>query len=350
MSHADTLLELFRHNDWARDKLLGSAGPLSNEELAQQFSMGPGTLFATLCHLYGAERHWYEVWQQRDVNEFQHSRDLESLAELAEVWQRLSQARNVYLAEFGDSGLARELKFTTNAGINRKESIGTIALHVYNHGIHHRAQVLNMLRHLDAPTMGLDFLFFRAERPTVENDAVMREKLHAGGLMMREDLDPPAQLDIATLRTYFGHIDAARDRIHAVARELSDKQLDRELAIGLGTLRKTLLHIRDAEQWWLENWTAEPRPESDGLPPSTSLPQLIELFGETTARRNDFIAGLNDDDLRRPVEAYARTDLLLRFRLGESLIELCGHGTHHRAQALNMLRHLGVEVPHIDLI
>lgn len=33
----------------------------------------------------------------------------------------------------------------------------------------------------------------------------------------------------------------------------------------------------------------------------------------------------------------------------QTLLPLCTHGTHHRAQALNMLRHLEVPIPDLDL-
>jgi uncharacterized damage-inducible protein DinB len=38
------------------------------------------------------------------------------------------------------------------------------------------------------------------------------------------------------------------------------------------------------------------------------------------------------------------------FRIGESMIQLGVHGTHHRAQAVNMLRRLGVTTGPTDLV
>jgi uncharacterized damage-inducible protein DinB len=40
-----------------------------------------------------------------------------------------------------------------------------------------------------------------------------------------------------------------------------------------------------------------------------------------------------------------------RFSRRTALVHVCTHGAHHRAQALNMLRHLGVEeLPEVDAI
>jgi uncharacterized damage-inducible protein DinB len=38
------------------------------------------------------------------------------------------------------------------------------------------------------------------------------------------------------------------------------------------------------------------------------------------------------------------------FKLGHMLIHVCNHGTHHRAQAINMLRHVGVSPPEMDFL
>jgi uncharacterized damage-inducible protein DinB len=40
----------------------------------------------------------------------------------------------------------------------------------------------------------------------------------------------------------------------------------------------------------------------------------------------------------------------VRFRVLESLVQLCCHGTHHRAQLINMLRHSGVTAPALDYV
>jgi uncharacterized damage-inducible protein DinB len=110
-----------------------------------------------------------------------------------------------------------------------------------------------------------------------------------------------------------------------------------------------LLHIRDAEQWWYENWTRDEPVTFEKLPTTISIGELITLFNETTDRRRSLLAGLCADDLLREVVAEARPGLRLRFRMGESMLQLSTHGTHHRAQAVNMLRRLGAAVPELDL-
>ena len=345
----ETIRELFAHGDWARDKLLGLADGLVDEQLDRPFDIGPGSLRATLRHLYGAERIWFERWQGAEQPQHPTSRSLTTIAELRQAWLKLAAARGDYLTQIGSVGLMKTADYTDLAGKPRSQHIGDLMLHVCNHGVHHRAQALNMLRRLGVKTPGLDYLFMRVERPTVEFDASTRAKLEEYGLRGGE-LAAAASLDLGTIRAWFAYCDWAAERVHAIAETLSDEQLDREFEIGLGRLRRTLLHIRDAERWWHDNWTLGPGADENKLPETTPMRELRALYVESAAQRNAYIERLSDEDLLRVVLADARSDLRLSFRLGESLLQLCGHGTHHRAQVLNMLRQLGAEAPGLDYV
>jgi uncharacterized damage-inducible protein DinB len=56
MIHLGTVRDLFRHSDWARDKLLERAAQLDDAALDRPFEMGVGSLRETLQHLLFAER------------------------------------------------------------------------------------------------------------------------------------------------------------------------------------------------------------------------------------------------------------------------------------------------------
>jgi uncharacterized damage-inducible protein DinB len=213
--------------------------------------------------------------------------------------------------------------------------LGDLMLHVCNHGMHHRAQAINMLKRVGGEPIkpGLDYVFFKLEQP-------------GGGTPSAA----ATALDIETVRAYYRYADWARDCVHEAAAELDDAALDREFPIGIGTLRKTLLHIRFAEQWWLENWTHGPGRPFPELDETTSIAELVRLFDETARERNTLLEGLDDAGLARTVEAVPRPGVHRAFPLGVTMLQLCCHGTHHRAQALNMLRHVGGDVPWLDIV
>jgi len=312
--------------------------------------MGPGSLRATLRHLYGAERIWFERWQGRELPELPHSRDIVALSDLDNAWRNLATARNTVLEALPDDGLRRPIAYVTQEGQPRSTALGGILLHVVNHGVQHRAQALNMLRHLGVKPIGLDYLFMKCERPTTPITPDVQQKLTAFGFPPAAPLRPPPALDLATLRAYFRYGDWAQRRVLAVAVELSDEALNRPFEIGPGTVRRALLHIRDGEQWWYENWTRPIPGEIAKLPETTAVRELARLFDATALARNAYLDRLRDEDLLRVVGANVAPDVRLKFRLGETLLQLCVHGTHHRAQVLNMLRQLGADVPPLDYV
>ena len=120
--------------------------------------------------------------------------------------------------------------------------------------------------------------------------------------------------------------------------------------MGLGSLRKTLLHIQDAERWWLESWLGRPGDQFQELPGTTSIAELHEVGQETARKRNEFLACLADDDVKRDIVVRMGPDGEQTFRIGDAMAQLCGHGAHHRAQAINMLRRDGVEPPRLDYV
>jgi uncharacterized damage-inducible protein DinB len=208
-------------------------------------------------------------------------------------------------------------------------------LHVCTHGVHHRAQALNMLKRVGAelPKPGLDYIFFKLAQP-------------GGGT---ESLTPP-QLEVDTVRTLYAYADWARDRTHVVASKLSDEQLDRRFDMGVGSLRETLMHIRFAEEWWFQNWMQGPGQPFPETPKNLPIADLERIFAETAGRRTAHLAKMSDADLKKPVTATPRPGVTRVFPVGVTMLQLVCHGTHHRAQALNMFRHVGTEVPTVDFL
>src|SRR5690349_4289841 len=93
-----------------------------------------------------------------------------------------------------------------------------ILLHVANHGTHHRAQALNMLRHLDVKAPRIDYIFRAFESPD----------------------RPTPELSRDAVKHYFRCTDWARNLALDACKDLSDEQLDRPFDMGIGSIRATL--------------------------------------------------------------------------------------------------------------
>jgi uncharacterized damage-inducible protein DinB len=331
------LLELFQHNDWAREKLLDRAAELTEAQLDHPFEIGPGSVRQALWHIYGAERIWIERIRLPGFENLPpRSSAVLSAAGLAAAARSLAQSRREWLEGRPAPDLQRVARYQDAKGNPGAHPVGHILLHVCNHGIHHRAQAVNMLRSLgqSSPLPRVDYLFMKLEQAgwSPDNDATDWTAAAAPGL------------DAASLAAYRAYSDWAFAQVCTAASRLSAAQLDQRFEIV------SLAHISQAEQWWLQNWTHDsPQP----FPPvreDQSIAELSQQFSQSAAAREQFLAGLSDADLQRSTTASPRVGVRMTFAIGTTMLQLCCHGAHHRAQVLNLLRRLGAAVPALDYL
>jgi uncharacterized damage-inducible protein DinB len=155
-------------------------------------------------------------------------------------------------------------------------------------------------------------------------------------------------VNLGSARVLFGYSDWANGRILDAAATRSDAQLDREFAMGPGSLRRTLLHIWGGESVWLARWAgkAETRWPDEAEP--APVAEIQKRMGATWVERARFLASLQDGDLGREQPYRDSRGSLFRAPLGSMLLQGITHSQHHRAQAVNMLRHLDAGTVELD--
>jgi uncharacterized damage-inducible protein DinB len=136
---------LLAHDKWATGQILKACVPLSHEQFHRKFEMGPGSLHNTTLHTISAMRGWTDVLYER---EFRPLIDPNTSPHSAE--QQLKM-----LDEIADDFAAAARKFPVDGLVKRERGgktytfpRGGVITHVTTHGMHHRAQCLNMLRHV----------------------------------------------------------------------------------------------------------------------------------------------------------------------------------------------------------
>jgi uncharacterized damage-inducible protein DinB len=147
---SDPLEILLNHDHWATGRVLELCAGLTDEQFRRSFPIGPGSrggLCATLTHVVGAKRRWSDRLRggelrppleglDRGVPELRSLHD-ESDREFRQAVAQASVAglEGLVAVSFGD----QSYQFTRGVAIT----------HVLTHGHYHRAQCLNMLRHLN---------------------------------------------------------------------------------------------------------------------------------------------------------------------------------------------------------
>ncbi len=153
-------------------------------------------------------------------------------------------------------------------------------------------------------------------------------------------------------RAYEG-LTAARRKLFDWIRPLSQEQYTTQSPIGLHSLRATMIEIARGEWIYslrLRGETAPPReqwPISEEKQPAFAA--LESLWTEQAKRTQALLASTKDWD--RPVEYSAQMGgktVHISATAGDIVTQLLFHEVHHRAQAMAMLRALGVEAQNLD--
>ncbi len=134
---------LLGHDAWTTRQLLAIAARLSEEQLDREFDIGHRSLRATFNHII----HNMEVWSSLMAAEGIRRQDDRTIpgmiGRLAVAEIRLSRiARRIAAENAWDETWTDILDSPPQA-----KTYGTAIAHVLTHSMHHRAQVLYMLRH-----------------------------------------------------------------------------------------------------------------------------------------------------------------------------------------------------------
>ena len=164
------------------------------------------------------------------------------------------------------------------------------------------------------------------------------ESLTNYGLEVGQAQSVPCPWNASVAKRLFQYGDWATEKVLSFVAETSPESLDREFNMGHLSIRKTLLHLLDAETWWVANWTSGP----GSFPQSAtdmSIREISERWAATRKSRDQFIETVDDQQAQCVVGILAGGPPT-NFLVGESIYHLAIHGTHHRAQLINMCRHV----------
>lgn len=155
-------------------------------------------------------------------------------------------------------------------------------------------------------------------------------------------------IDLGTIRDFLHYNDAMNDRILAAAVRVPSDGLDRPFEMGMGSLRRTLIHILAGESVWVRRWQGlhnTPWPDESVRHNPADIGR--EIAG-VRAERDNFLRAQTPGTLAREITYRDSKGSYFSATLGDMMMQMCLHSTHHRAQAVNMLRQLGAEAPEVD--
>jgi len=132
--------------------------------------------------------------------------------------------------------------------------------------------------------------------------------------------------------------------------------LNRPAAVADAQLCKYLLHASSVQRAFLDAWKSRPftfRDNFDAVHLEDELAAVRAYYPEARA----FIAALDGNALKGTIRLpwvgwieQQSKQTLAPTTLGETILQVISHSTHHRAQANTRLRTVGAEPPMVDYI
>ncbi|MCA9296851.1 MAG: DinB family protein [Phycisphaerales bacterium] len=156
-------LKIYAYLTRARQSLFRSIRPLSEAQYAREFPIGPGTLGRTLTHIMISEWYYVERMMQRDVPPYAawpiQDEHPPSFEVLERAWNEQSGHTRAALESKHAWTEPFEYRVMDDAGILQivTASRSDLFTQLVMHDVHHRAQVMNMLRQLGSPAEDIDF-------------------------------------------------------------------------------------------------------------------------------------------------------------------------------------------------
>lgn len=143
----------------------------------------------------------------------------------------------------------------------------------------------------------------------------------------------------------------ANQKIFDCINSLPEEQINREIASSFSSIRKTVIHMWDAESaWWQRLKLAEKlEMPSEGF--TGNFSELAAKLNQQSVNWKDWVDNATEVQLQH-VFAYQNSKReQFKQPVYEVLLHLCNHATYHRGQLVTLLRQLGIEkIPQTDFV
>jgi uncharacterized damage-inducible protein DinB len=154
---ADALRLQLDYTAWATQRLLAVAATLPPEELTRDFQTADRCILDTLVHIYAGDRFWLSLVRAEPPVTLVDAEDRD-IRRLQIEWPEVHQRWQRWMRDRGDADMAEPIAFADMRGQPVTKPVWQIALHVVNHGTHHRGQISGFLRAMGRTPPPLDLM------------------------------------------------------------------------------------------------------------------------------------------------------------------------------------------------
>jgi uncharacterized damage-inducible protein DinB len=153
------------------------------------------------------------------------------------------------------------------------------------------------------------------------------------------------------IQSLYEYNEWANNHVLQAASGLTEEELAREMGASFGSIQGNLVHTVGAQIMWLARWAPPSGPI--GMP-QLQAGHVMEAIREAYANSHEglraFAASLGPEDLDTAVSYVDSRGQRLERPLGQIMLHLANHGTHHRAETAMLLTALGTPLPQLDYL
>jgi uncharacterized damage-inducible protein DinB len=136
---------LLLHDDWATRQILHACEKLTPDQFSRKFDIGPGSLQATLTHMIAAINAWIDTLAVQPSRPRLDSGGVQyTPAQLLDLHIQAEEELSAIAKKHPLDEIVKRVRDGKEYTFTR----GAVLTHITTHGMHHRAQCLNMLKHL----------------------------------------------------------------------------------------------------------------------------------------------------------------------------------------------------------
>lgn len=154
---------LYDYSAWANNRVLDTAGQLTDAQFLQGGGASFDSLRDTLVHTLSAQWIWLSRWQGYSPGAMLIPEEFTDLQFVRDHWRVVETDTRKFVAALDSEQLNAEVAYTNTRGLPFSYPLWQLMVHQVNHATQHRSEAAVMLTHLDHSPGSLDLLTYLGE-------------------------------------------------------------------------------------------------------------------------------------------------------------------------------------------
>ena len=156
----EVVRSLYDYSAWANQRILETAGNLSEDQFLEKVGPSQGSLRNTFVHTMSGQWIWLERWQGISSPATMNGADFPDLASIRNCWKEIESDTRQYLDRLEPDQLAKVISYTKTEGNPRAHPLWQLVRHQANHQTQHRSEAAVMLTNLGHSPGDIDIMVY----------------------------------------------------------------------------------------------------------------------------------------------------------------------------------------------